>query len=327
MKKTLSTALAVTIGLCVTISWLPEATADVAPTATKNPAPFEAARLPVSSVALGAFPYLSLPDGYTTGSTPEVIDFDEIPFWTGDRLQPVEGRAWSANITAAEGRTFSQLELTRNIEALVRAMDGQKIFDGRFDQTTLQALDTWPREFTQRYNSGLGDVWNNPAQVFVVHRADRDIWIHLCSYAYGAGLLIAESKPLDITARLLPAEQLKAQMDANGKVSLNVNFATDQTQILPTSRPQLDQVVQWLQAEPSLHLQIDGYTDDQGDAAHNQALSEGRAGAVMALLVTQGIEPGRLSSAGLGAANPVADNGSPAGRAQNRRVELVRRAP
>ncbi|AHG40993.1 flagellar motor protein MotB [Pseudomonas syringae CC1557] len=285
---------------------------------------FDAGSLPVSSAPLGDFPYIALPSGYVAGATPDIADFDQVPFWTGDRLQPVEGKVWSAHIDAAQGKTFSDLELERNIEAVVTALGGKKIFDGKLTEAATQKIEEWPRNVASKYNSGLGDIWNNPAQVFVVHRADRDIWIHLCSYQFGGGLLIAETKPLQVTASLLPASELKTQIDKNGKVALHVNFATDKTDVLPDSQPQIAQVAQLLKDDAALKLAVNGYTDGIGDPAHNKTLSEGRAKAVVAAITARGIEADRLLAVGFGDANPVADNTTEAGKAQNRRVELVK---
>nr|WP_257015276.1 OmpA family protein [Sphingomonas melonis] len=139
-------------------------------------------------------------------------------------------------------------------------------------------------------------------------------------------MLIAETKPLQITAKILPASALKAQIDKTGKVALHVNFATDKTDILPDSQPQIEQVVQLLKQDPVLKLAINGYTDATGDPAHNKTLSEGRAKAVAAAIIAKGIDRNRLSAAGFGDADPVADNATEEGKAQNRRVELVKRS-
>lgn len=285
---------------------------------------FDAASLPVSEVPLGDFPYIALPSGYVSATTPDVSDFDQVPFWTGDRLQVVEGKVWSAHIDAAQGEAFSDLELQRNLESVVSSLGGSKIFDGRIAQDATQRIQEWPRNFALKYNSGLGDIWNNAAQVFVIHRADRDIWIHLCTYPFGGGLLIAETKPLQVTAGLLPARELKAQLDKTGKVALDVNFATDQTRILPDSQPQIEQVSQLLKQDTALKLAINGYTDRTGDPARNKTLSYGRARAVAAAITANGIDAARLSAAGFGDADPVADNTTAAGKAQNRRVELIK---
>jgi OmpA-OmpF porin, OOP family len=76
---------------------------------------------------------------------------------------------------------------------------------------------------------------------------------------------------------------------------------------------------------PALKLEIDGYTDGVGAAAHNLDLSRRRAEAVKAVLVSQlGCDPGQLTTAGFGAARPIASNDTPRERADNRRVEFVR---
>jgi outer membrane protein OmpA-like peptidoglycan-associated protein len=68
---------------------------------------------------------------------------------------------------------------------------------------------------------------------------------------------------------------------------------------------------------------VEGYTDSVGSDDYNQKLSENRAGAVKDFLVSQGVSQNNISSQGFGKNNPVADNTSATGRAQNRRVNLV----
>ena len=145
------------------------------------------------------------------------------------------------------------MELGRNIEAIVTALGGKKIFDGKFPDDVTQKIKEWPRDVSVKYNSRPGDIWNNPAQVFVVHRADRHVWIHLCSYQFCGGLLIVATKPLQVTASLLPASELKTQIDKTGKVALHINFTTDKTDILADSQPQIAQIVQLLKQDAALN--------------------------------------------------------------------------
>jgi outer membrane protein OmpA-like peptidoglycan-associated protein len=74
---------------------------------------------------------------------------------------------------------------------------------------------------------------------------------------------------------------------------------------------------------PDLKLQVEGYTDNVGTDVYNQKLSQQRADTVRDFLVTQGVQTAGISSTGYGMAQPVADNSTNAGRAQNRRVQLV----
>ncbi len=87
----------------------------------------------------------------------------------------------------------------------------------------------------------------------------------------------------------------------------------------------MTEVLKLLQASPALRLAVEGHTDNAGTPAHNQQLSEARAQEVVRRLTAQGIAPGRLQAAGFGQSKPLADNATEAGRAKNRRVELVKR--
>jgi outer membrane protein OmpA-like peptidoglycan-associated protein len=77
-----------------------------------------------------------------------------------------------------------------------------------------------------------------------------------------------------------------------------------------------------MKAHPEWHITIEGYTDNRGLPEKNRALSANRAGAVKSYLVQHGVPEGRLTATGRGQDSPIADNGTEAGRAANRRVEL-----
>lgn len=85
----------------------------------------------------------------------------------------------------------------------------------------------------------------------------------------------------------------------------------------------LDLAIGILEASPSTVLVVEGHTDSQGDTTSNLALSQQRAEAVVAYLVDGGIGADRLSAVGYGEGRPIADNATPEGRAQNRRIEFV----
>ena len=101
-----------------------------------------------------------------------------------------------------------------------------------------------------------------------------------------------------------------------------VTFETGKSALRPESYTVLDIVAGSLQGNPDIRIEIAGYTDNTGTAAVNTRLSQARAEAVRAYLVSKGVALERMIARGYGPSNPVATNTTAAGRAQNRRVEL-----
>lgn len=119
--------------------------------------------------------------------------------------------------------------------------------------------------------------------------------------------------------------ELKKKLSAEKRARLyGILFDTNSSVIRPESKPVLDEVLDLLRTEPDWKLTIEGHTDAVGSNEHNLTLSQQRADSVKANLVTGGVDESRLKTAGFGESKPVADNDAELGRAQNRRVELVR---
>lgn len=123
---------------------------------------------------------------------------------------------------------------------------------------------------------------------------------------------------------LPPATPLAAALDAGQAVALDdLAFASGSDVLVDADYGSLADLAAWLATDPARRITLVGHTDSSGDAAANLALSQSRAEAVLQALVTRfGIAADRLTATGKGADVPRADNATPEGRAQNRRVEV-----
>jgi outer membrane protein OmpA-like peptidoglycan-associated protein len=102
-----------------------------------------------------------------------------------------------------------------------------------------------------------------------------------------------------------------------------IYFEFDSAVLLPSSFPALDSLAILLNTFTAYDVEIHGHTDSLGSAEYNRVLSDRRAAAVRSYLIEQGVDPYRLNSMGYGSSRPLADNSTPEGRQENRRVEFI----
>jgi outer membrane protein OmpA-like peptidoglycan-associated protein len=120
-------------------------------------------------------------------------------------------------------------------------------------------------------------------------------------------------------------DQLKATPTPRGLVMTlgDVLFDTGRAELNPGAARKLDQLAQFLNEHKDRRVQIDGFTDSVGTDSYNEQLSQRRADAVKAALLSRGIDGSRIGTEGYGKAYPVANNNDSGGRQLNRRVEVV----
>ena len=245
-------------------------------------------------------PYLSVLPNYEE-TVQNDKEFDAYEFTNGKSMTRVEGRFWERLHHVKDGVTrASTLQIKRNYINAVKALGGTVVFDSN-------------------------DADNgSPILVLKASKAGKNIWMQITGdsegYEYYIRMVEEEAMKQDITSSGL----MKA-LESEGHVALDVRFATSKADILPESKPVLEQMIALLKENPSLKVSIEGHTDNVGDAKANKALSERRAASVVSALKVAGIAADRLAAAGWGSEKPMADNLTEAGRAKNRRVELVKK--
>jgi outer membrane protein OmpA-like peptidoglycan-associated protein len=130
---------------------------------------------------------------------------------------------------------------------------------------------------------------------------------------------------VSLTGTASPAA-VKKQFKTQKRIRIyGIHFDVDSAHIQPRSEPVIADIAQTMRENPGLRFQVEGHTDSDGGATYNQGLSQRRAQAVVDDLVTRyKIARSRLVAKGYGLTKPVASNATPAGKALNRRVELLR---
>ena len=139
-------------------------------------------------------------------------------------------------------------------------------------------------------------------------------------------LFFSENYPLDDSAKINDAYEIRIRLSrikvGESETLNNVFFETDEYALLPESKSDLDQLIDFLNLNKQLRVEIGGHTDNTGSEAYNRQLSENRAKAVYDYLVDAGIPAPRLVFRGYGQSQPVATNDSPEGRRLNRRTDF-----
>lgn len=136
----------------------------------------------------------------------------------------------------------------------------------------------------------------------------------------GCGLVVAAPEP---AAEPAPVPVRKA-ISETVTLSASALFDFDKDEIKAAAKPRLDEVANRVRSLADVEsVTIVGHTDSVGSDAYNEELSMRRANAVKNYLLEQGVDPRLLSTSGMGESQPVADNSTDAGRAQNRRVEVT----
>ena len=141
-------------------------------------------------------------------------------------------------------------------------------------------------------------------------------------------------KPKPVSEPVVPPQETPVQQDTiyygeqlitkgEAVVLQNLYFATNKTDVLPSSREALDNLYEFLRENPEVRIRITGHTDNTASREYNLRLSKGRAMAVKQEMLKRGIDSSRIETDGKGMAEPVADNSTEEGRQQNRRVEFV----
>jgi len=247
-------------------------------------------------------PMLSRFPGYYIDNY-DAQDFSAYEFRVGDQEQKVEGRYWQISYVLKEGaKKGGPVQIGRNYSDLFLKRGGTRL---------VEDLDAGGGVLTARMPAAGKNIW---------------LEVDISNNGEAYRLTVVEEAGMERKVEF-SAMELANILNEKGSVALHgILFDTGQATIKDESKGELQSISDLLKQQPALRLEIQGHTDNVGSVDANRRLSEARAAAVKQYLVVHfSVTADRLTTSGFGDTKPVADNTTEQGRAQNRRVELVRR--
>jgi hypothetical protein len=223
--------------------------------------------------------------------------FDGYKFSVGKTSSQVEGEFWNIRYLPPDSMTTkpSTLQMIRNVENAVKQVGGKTVYsDGQKVTMT----------FTNQ---------------------DKELWVEGWADYTGKYILTIIQKGAMEQQLVASADAFATGLRATGHITVDgIFFDTGKADLKPESQKAVGEIVKLLKGDGALKVFVVGHTDNVGGLDPNLKLSQDRAQSVVQALVKGGIDAGRLKSFGNGPYSPVASNDQEAGRAKNRRVELVK---
>lgn len=251
----------------------------------------------------------------------ESIQFDARKFPIGPPLKEqrpkqvgVEGSLTFLKYAVNDGfKPASGLQIMRNFENATKKAGGS--VEGKYPDWCMAYVD-----FNRA--DGACTYWGVSMKFAA---SAKEIWAYMQMVeedSYAIQIIEREAMKQDIVAN---AAALQEGLAATGHIAVyDILFDTGKSEIKPASEAVLREIASLMGQNPSLQLHVVGHTDNVGNLAANMKLSQARAAAVVAALTSKhGVPHTRLNAYGAGPYAPVASNKTDAGRAKNRRVELV----
>lgn len=237
-----------------------------------------------------------IPDYWIQACT--LRQFDAYDFATGKGKTRVEGQFTNLRYQPPPNLSPkpSTLQVLRNVENAVKRIGG-----------TVQATEA-------------------SKETFKLAKDGKEVWIEVWADYTGQYILTIVEKAAMEQQLVANADAFADGLKTTGHIAVDgILFETGKAELKPESNAAIIEVAKLLKGDASLKLYVVGHTDNVGALDGNMKLSADRAQAVVqALVKTHGIEAARLKSFGAGPYSPVASNDAEAGRAKNRRVELVK---
>lgn len=286
---------------------------------------FDIQKIPISNHELAVFPYFNLPQDLKEQNKPINRNYDMLFFPIDGKMTKVEGKVYKSYIVTSSDnyKDWSFPYFQKSYDDAITEVGGVKVFEGKISSQELDRIKDEARYFGEE---GSIDYWNEPVSVYIIRRENGDdVYIQISGNTSSGAIQILQKEAFKQTITMITAQQISKDLADKGKAVLHINFDTDKATLKEDGQKTVDEIAKALSEDQNLKIAINGYTDNAGTADHNVKLSKKRAETVKLQLEQAGINGSRLTYDGFGQMSPIADNSTESGKAQNRRVELVKK--
>lgn len=303
---------------------------------TKNHSSIDWENIP-NLTDIGDYPFLTAPEGidiydFPIGDQPkdgisDIFPFKKFEVYNGTSITTVEGKLAVLYFTedTSNGFKYDSYIFERNIPTYFNKIGAQLIYKGGFpdDEVLKQKLNE--NLFTGKYHTyGLADEPESPFYIYAFQNNGKKYIVSIQSNVSQGQVFVIELKDFEPNIAAYVASDIQKQLETNGKAILHINFDTDKATLKPDGLQTVTEIVKVLKSNESMKISINGYTDNSGNESRNLKLSKERAASVKNEIIKAGIDSNRLDSNGFGQDSPIANNTTQDGKAQNRRVELIK---
>jgi len=216
-----------------------------------------------------------------------------------------------------------------NITWSVQRPTGDGSIEGNATLEGINKLNDW-NHFAISFNKRALKVYINNRRVINIPNAKAMDWFTIATefwedhidYITNVRLAKGAVALYDRNAQTMTTVE-KAMQETGKFVTNNILFETSKADLKPESMAEIAKVAEYMKKNPNVRFEVQGHTDNQGSDAINDPLSQKRAEAIVKALVGLGVDDWNLRAVGKGSHEPIADNKTEEGRAQNRRVEFI----
>ena len=283
--------------------------------------------IPLSKAELGTFPFVKTLSNFVPGDS-LTIEQNRTYFFDGKTYVTVDGQVSFQQLRVRDRtkKIPSEFQIIQTFDQLVATLGGKKIYEGKLPEELIKKITTHDLvELGSRHQVASSAYYG--VVEYVIKTAARTVWLQVVASTIGSDfytLLVVDQQSQLLGTNINKENKLLTDLAGSAKSVLYLDFEPDKPELLTQSGDELLALVGVFQAHPDWKLRLEVHSAPVGKPEYILELTQKRAVALKAALVSLGVKPAGVEATGLGDSKPLVSNQTEAGRRTNTRVEVVK---